>query len=207
MLVVAGTRPEIIKLVPVMQALAGAGGLPARFCHSGQHENLGQSVLDAAGIEPHERLMRPIGPDIGALVAGLTTSIGGALDRRAARIKEELDEARRLREEAQSLLASYERKQKEVEGQVQDIVAHARTEAEQAAVQAKKDLEVSIQRRLRAAEEQIQSAEDGAVRAVRNEAIRVAVAAAGDAIRGSMTPEKQAALTDQGIRTVATKLH
>ncbi len=69
--------------------------------------------------------------------------IAGALDRRAARIKEELDEARRLREEAQSLLASYERKQKEVEGQVQDIVAHARTEAEEAAVQAKKDLEVS----------------------------------------------------------------
>lgn len=133
--------------------------------------------------------------------------IANALDRRAARIKEELDEARRLREEAQSLLASYERKQKEVEGQVQDIVAHARTEAEEAAVQAKKDLEVSIQRRLRAAEEQIQSAEDGAVRAVRNEAIRVAVAAAGDAIRESMTPEKQATLTDQGIRTVASKLH
>lgn len=80
-LVVAGTRPEIIKLVPVVQALANAGSMRVRFCHSGQHEELGQGVLDAAGIVPDEQLMRPVAPDIGALVAGLTTSIGAALDR------------------------------------------------------------------------------------------------------------------------------
>ena len=80
-LVVAGTRPEIIKLVPVIQALANAGELVPRFCHSGQHQDLGQSVLRAAGIVPDEQLMRPSAPDIGTLLAGLTTSIGAALDR------------------------------------------------------------------------------------------------------------------------------
>lgn len=135
------------------------------------------------------------------------TFLANALDKRAVRIREELDEARRLREEAQSLLASYERKQKEVEGQVQDIIAHARTEAEEAADQAKKDLEVSLQRRMRGAEEQIGFAEAAALRSVREEAIRVATAAAGEAIAKKMTPELQAKLTEQGIRTVADKLH
>lgn len=139
--------------------------------------------------------------------AGVPKKIAAALDKRAVRIKAELDEARRLREEAQTLLASYERKQKEAEAQVADIVAHARTEAEEAAEQAHKDLEMAIQRRLRGAEEQIQAAEDGAVRAVRDEAIKVATAAAGEAIAKSMTAEKQAGLIDAGIATVGAKLH
>ncbi len=138
---------------------------------------------------------------------GAHKTLATALDKRAARIKSELDEARRLREEAQTLLASYERKQKEAEAQVADIVAHARTEAEETAVQAKADLAEAIKRRLRTAEEQIQAAEDGAVRAVRNEAIKVATAAAGEAIAKSMTPEKQAGLIDAGIAQVGAKLH
>ncbi len=84
-LVVAGTRPEIIKLVPVMQALAAGGIVSPRFCHSGQHENLGRSVLDAAQIAPDEQLLRPDVVDLGALLAGLTTSIGTALDRQCPR--------------------------------------------------------------------------------------------------------------------------
>lgn len=139
--------------------------------------------------------------------AGVHKTIAKALDKRAARIKDELDEARRLREEAQSLLATYERKQKEVEGQVADIVAHARVEAEDAAIQASKDLELSIQRRLKSAEEQIQAAQDGAVRAVRNEAIRVAVAAASEVLTNNVTAEAKARMTDEGIAIVGAKLH
>lgn len=70
--------------------------------------------------------------------------LGGMLDKRAVEIKGELDEARQLREEAQSLLASYERKQKEVQDQADSIVANAKAEAEAAAVQAKDDLQKSI---------------------------------------------------------------
>ena len=138
---------------------------------------------------------------------GVPKKLSAALDARAERIKGELEEARRLREEAQTLLASYERKQKEVEGQVADIVAHARVEAEEAAKQAHKDLELAIQRRLKGAEEQIQAAEDGAVRAVRDEAIKVATAATAEVLASSMSPEARAKLIDEGIATVGAKLH
>ena len=133
--------------------------------------------------------------------------LGKALDARAEKIREELEEARRLREEAQTLLASYERKHREVEGQVEDIVAHARAEAEIASEQAKKDLEASIARRLRAAEDQIAAAETEAMREVRNRAVAVAIAAARDVIAKEMTPERRAALIDDSIRIVGEKLH
>lgn len=133
--------------------------------------------------------------------------IARKLDERAARIRTELDEARRLREEAQSLLAAYERKQKEAEARVQDVVAQARAEAEAAAVQAKRDLDVAIARRLRAAQDQIAQAEADAVREVRNEAIRVAVAAAKDVIAANLTADGRARLVDDGIATVGERLH
>lgn len=133
--------------------------------------------------------------------------LGKALDGRAERIQEELDEARRIREEAQSLLASYERKQKEVEGQAQDIVAHARTEAEIAKEQALKDLDVAIARRLKSAEDQIASAEADAVRAVRDEAIKVAVAASQDAIAEGLSRAGRSKLIDDGIEATAARLN
>ena len=72
----------------------------------------------------------------------------GMLDARAATIKAELDEARALREEAKSILATYERRQKEVQEQADRIVAQAKDEAMAAAAQAKEDLKASIARRL-----------------------------------------------------------
>ena len=79
--------------------------------------------------------------------------LGKMLDQRAVSIKTELDEARALREEAQTILASYERKQKEVSEQAARIVEDAKNEAKEAAEQAKIDLEKSVQRRLSADEE------------------------------------------------------
>ncbi|RZV47928.1 MAG: ATP F0F1 synthase subunit B, partial [Sphingomonadaceae bacterium] len=84
--------------------------------------------------------------------------ITGLLDKRAEDIRAELDEARKLREEAQTVLASYERKQREVQSQADEIVAHARDEAALAAEQAKADIAASIERRLQAAEDRIASA-------------------------------------------------
>ncbi len=84
--------------------------------------------------------------------------LSGMLDKRADGIRSELEEARALREEAQTILASYERKQKEVQEQADRIVAQAKTDAGAAAEQAKADLAVSIERRLAAAGEQIASA-------------------------------------------------
>ncbi|MDT0681801.1 F0F1 ATP synthase subunit B [Roseicyclus sp. F158] len=129
------------------------------------------------------------------------------LDKRATTIRSELDEARALREEAQTVLAEFERKQKDVQDQAQRIVAQARTDAEDAARQAKADLEASITRRMATAEEQIASAEASAVREVRNRAIEVATAAAARVLKERMTGERQNRLIDESIGTVEAKLH
>jgi F-type H+-transporting ATPase subunit b len=131
----------------------------------------------------------------------------GMLDARAAQIKSELEEARSLRDEAKALLASYEKKQKDVQEQSERIVASAKDEAMAAAAQAKADLKTAIARRLAAAEDQIASAEAGAIRAVREQAISVAVAAAGDILAKQMTAEGAAASIDSAIAQVDAKLH
>ena len=131
----------------------------------------------------------------------------GMLDARAAVIKSELDEARSLREEAKTILATYERRQKEVQEQAERIVAQARDEALAAAEQAKADLKASIARRLAAATEQIASAEAGAIRQVREQAVSVAVAAAGDVLARQMTAEAASASIDAAIAQVEARLH
>ncbi len=133
--------------------------------------------------------------------------IGKMLDKRAEDIRSELDEARALREEAQTLLASYERKQKEVQAQADRIVATARHEAAAAAEQAKADMEKSVTRRLAAADDQIVSAQEKAVREVRDRAIAIAVAAAKEVIAKQMTAAEGNALIDSAIADVEAKLH
>ena len=133
--------------------------------------------------------------------------IASLLDARAAQIKSELEEARALREEAKALLASYERRQKEVKGQADQIIAAAKAEAEAAAAQAKDDLKISIARRLAAAEDQIKAAETAAIREVRERAVTVAVAAAGEILAKQMTAETTAASVDAAIADVGAKLH
>jgi F-type H+-transporting ATPase subunit b len=129
------------------------------------------------------------------------------LDKRADDIRRELDEARALREEAQTLLASYERKQKEVQEQADRIVAHARDEAAAAAEIAKADIQNSVARRLQAAQDQIGSAEASAVRAVREQAITVAVATAGDLLAAQMDDKRRGSSIDDAIAMVGKKLH
>jgi F-type H+-transporting ATPase subunit b len=131
----------------------------------------------------------------------------GMLDARAASIKADLDEARSLREEAKSILATYERRQKEVQEQADRIVSHAKDEAMAAAAQAKADLKSSIARRLAAATDQIASAEAAAIRQVREQAVSVAVAAAGDVLSKQMTAEAASSSIDDAIAQVEARLH
>ncbi len=133
--------------------------------------------------------------------------ITGMLDKRAEGIQGELDEARALREEAQTLLASYERKQREVQEQADRIVAQAKESAAESAEQAKAELARSIERRVQAAQDQIASAESAAVKQVRDEAARIAIAAAGDVAAKSMSDAKSAQLIDDAIGAVRSKLH
>lgn len=141
------------------------------------------------------------------LKAGVPGLLTAQLDKRAEGIQSDLDEARKLREEAQALLASYERKQQEVTEQAARIVEHAKAEAVEAAEQAKIDLKASIARRLQAAEDQIASAEAAAVKEVRDRAIAVAIGAAGDVIAKQMSAADANALIDSAIADVEAKLH
>ncbi|WP_296764303.1 F0F1 ATP synthase subunit B [Sediminimonas sp.] len=131
----------------------------------------------------------------------------GMLDKRAAGIRSELDEARALREEAQALLASYERQQKEAQAQADRIVAQAKDEANASAEQAKQDIKRSVERRKQAAEEQLASAEAKAIRQVRDQAIAVAIEAARDVVAKKMTAAQGNALIDDAIEEVDKKLH
>jgi F-type H+-transporting ATPase subunit b len=133
--------------------------------------------------------------------------IGGMLDNRADTIKSELDEARALREEAQKVLADYERKQKEVQEQADRIVTAAKEEAATAAAAAKEDIAKSITRRLAAAEDQIKSAEASAIKDVRDQAIVVAIAVAREVVASQMDPKAAGAMIDDSIATVGEKLH
>jgi len=133
--------------------------------------------------------------------------LASKLDDRADRIREELDEVRRLREDAQATFAEFERKQREVQSQADEIVAHAKVEAEQAAEVAMADLAASIERRLKGADEQIGMAEANAVREVRDRAIQVAISAAAEVMSKGLTADKADALIDNAIKSVGDRLH
>jgi F-type H+-transporting ATPase subunit b len=131
----------------------------------------------------------------------------GLLDQRASGISDDLNEAKALREDAQTILASFERKQKEVKEQAERIVETAKAEAAAAAEKAKEDLQHSIARRLSAAEDQITSAQASAIKDVKDRAVKVAIAAASDVIAAKMTAPNSNALIDDAIEAVGSKLH
>jgi F-type H+-transporting ATPase subunit b len=137
-------------------------------------------------------------------VPGMVTSV---LDKRADTIRKELDEARRLREEAQDLLASYERKQREAEKDAQALIAHAEAEAERHAKHAAEALEVTLRRRRDLAVERIAQAEKDAVRHVRAAATDLALKATRKLLIDKIDAGKQAELIDGAIADVKDRLH
>ena len=141
------------------------------------------------------------------LYLGVPKILARMLDDRATLIRNELDEARLLREEAMALVASFDAKMKEVAEQSARIIATAKDEAKAAGAQAKVDLEHSITRRLAAAEDQIESAVKSAEIAVRNQAISVSVQVAGEVLARQMTADGAATAVDAAIAEVAAKLH
>ena len=104
--------------------------------------------------------------------------IAKALDARAAAIRTDLDEARRLRDEAQALLADYKKKSREAEEETKTILEEAEREGEALAAETRKNLEESVERRTKMAEAKIERAEAQAVSDVRTAAVESAIAAA-----------------------------
>jgi F-type H+-transporting ATPase subunit b len=129
------------------------------------------------------------------------------LDARAAAIAKELEDARTLRDEAQALLASYQKRQREAEKEAQDIVVQARAEAERFAIETKKSLEAQIARRAKMAEDKIAQAEAQALAEVRSLAADIAVGAAGRVIAQTMSPGRAQTLIDQAIKDLPGKIN
>ncbi len=138
---------------------------------------------------------------------GVHKKIGGALDARAEKISAELDEAKSLREEAQALLASYQRKQKEAEEQAESIVKQARHDAEIMATNARKDLAERLERRAEQAEAKIATAEAQAMAEVKAKAAEMALNAAEKLIRSGTTSTDHSSLVKDGIAQMGKVLN
>ncbi len=134
-------------------------------------------------------------------------TIAAALDKRADTIRNELEEARRLREEAQTLLAEYERKQRAAEKEAESIIALAKEEAESLASETRENLKTTLERRMKLAEDKIARAEEQALGEVRTAAVNVAIAAAEQIISSKMTPAASKKLVDQSIKDLKGKLN
>ncbi len=144
---------------------------------------------------------------VAAVFKPVSRMMGAALDGRAEKIKQELEEAVRLREEAQALLASYERRQNEALKEAEDILAHAKEEAERQARQAGEALEELIRRREAQAMDRIARAEEEAAADVRNAAVELAIAATRKLISSELDEDHQQALIDEAIGELGDKLH
>ncbi|HSI40059.1 MAG TPA: ATP F0F1 synthase subunit B [Xanthobacteraceae bacterium] len=145
---------------------------------------------------------------IGLLVkAGVPKTVLDALDSRGNRIRTELEEARRLKEEAQKLVAEFRRKQREAEAEAEAIVTMARAEAERLAAETKTKLEELIARRTRMAEQKIAQAEAQALADVRAAAADAAVKAAEGLLSVGVTGAKADALLDSALNDIRAKLN
>jgi F-type H+-transporting ATPase subunit b len=133
--------------------------------------------------------------------------IAEALDQRADNIRKELDEARRLREEAQDLLTDYQQKQRRADDEAKAIIENAEREAEALKEQSEKALKESIERRSRLAEEKIARAEAQAIAEVRGAVVDAATAAAEKVLASRVTGEAAGGLVDQSIRDLRSKLN
>jgi F-type H+-transporting ATPase subunit b len=130
-----------------------------------------------------------------------------ALDHRSERIKSELGEAKRLKEEAVKVLADYKARRASAEREAEEIVTNARAEAERIATEAKAKMEDFVARRTKAAESKIAMAEAQAVADVRAAAADAAVRAASAVLSQSVKGKLAEDLVAKGITEVRQKLN
>lgn len=134
-------------------------------------------------------------------------AIGSMLDARAEKIRAELDEAQRLREDAQATLAAYQKRQADAIKEAEAIVAHAREEAERIRAQSTTDLEGAVRRREAQAKDRIAQAEAQAIAEIRNLTVDVAVAASRQLLSQGIKPAQADKLIDQAIADLPRHLH
>lgn len=143
---------------------------------------------------------------VGVIAWKARGAILGALDGRAARIRAEIDEAQRLREEAQALLADYQRKQKQALGEAEAMIRGAEEEARRLKARTEAELAAALKRREQQALDRIAQAEAQALAEVRNLAADLAVAATEKILRDKLDPAKADALLSDSIAELPRRL-
>lgn len=138
---------------------------------------------------------------------GVFGKIGGVLDKRSNDIANELEEAKRLRLEAQALLAEYASRRKAAESEAADIVANAEAEAKRLAADAEVSLADMIERRTRATETKIAQAETQALAEVKGIAAEVAIQAASRLLADKVKGDVAAGIVARGIDDVKARLN
>jgi F-type H+-transporting ATPase subunit b len=133
--------------------------------------------------------------------------IAKLLDERADAIRKEIDEARRLREDAQKLLADYQQKHRSAGQEAEAIIVEARREAEAFAQETRATLKDTLERRTKLAEDKIARAEAQAADEVRAAAVEMAIAAAEKILRDKAAGASGSTLVDQGIRDLKGRLN
>lgn len=141
------------------------------------------------------------------LYYGVPAIVTKSLDDRADAIRKELDEARKLREEAQALLSDYQRKAREAENEAKSIIEQAKIEAEALATDSRKALIESLERRSKIAEEKIARAESQALSEVRSTAIETAIAAAHEILKTRAGGSTGETLVSSSINDLKGKLN
>jgi len=133
--------------------------------------------------------------------------VGAALDKRADKIKANLDEAEALRDEAQDLLATYQKKQRDAVKEAEDIAAQAKTEAGRILEQGRKHLEETVARREKLAMDRIAQAEAAALDEVKARTVEIAIDATRALLSEKMAAKKADQLVDDAIKELPGKLH
>jgi len=133
--------------------------------------------------------------------------VGAALDKRADKIKADLDEAEALRDEAQDLLATYQKKQRDAVKEAEDIAAQAKTEAGRILEQGRKHLEETVARREKLAMDRIAQAEAAALDEVKARTVEIAIDATRALLSEKMAAKKADQLVDDAIKELPGKLH
>ncbi|WP_169567821.1 F0F1 ATP synthase subunit B [Sneathiella limimaris] len=133
--------------------------------------------------------------------------IAKQLDARADRIKNELEEAQRLREEAQAMFADYQRRQRDALATAEEIVAKAKEDAEIIRKESEAELAAALTRRQELAEAKIRQAEEKALSEVQNVAVEISIAAAEKLMKDNLKAKEAGALIDQSIKDLGSQLN
>jgi F-type H+-transporting ATPase subunit b len=133
--------------------------------------------------------------------------VGATLDSRASEIRRQIEEARKLREDAQALLADYQRRQRDAMAEAEKIIQSAKDEARRLKAETETELAKSIERRKQQALDRIAQSEAQALQQVRHTAVDVALAAAEAVMRDSLTDAQRQAMADKAIQDLPKRLN